>query len=296
MSESNADPTLPIYTLLCNRDVNRALRCLKSLHEFCRDSFRHSIIDDGSLTPDDRERLGEVLGPVSIISREEAEDRVGPMLQGKPNCQEYRKKHAFALKLIDTALLADGAFAHCDGDVLFLRAFQGFDRRLIGGEDFVFMKDFTTAYSIGYLDRHFRAAGLRLPQSVNAGFMYAGPGSFDLDFIEWFLGRPEYRVHAWVMEQTAWAALGGRRQLCYFADNQVVFPWKSSTYRDEWVALHFISPIRDRLDDVAFLDDLAHRASVDAPNVRMLRTRPAQFVGPLRDLGERLYRRLQPKV
>jgi hypothetical protein len=296
LSEPTPETALPIYTLLCSRDVDRALGCLRSLHISCREPFRHSIIDDGSLTARDAERLHEALNPLEILSREEAEDRVGPKLRGKPNCQHYRKNHAFALKLIDSAMLSDGAFAQCDGDVLFLRPFRGFDRRRSGGEDIVFMKDFTTAYSIGYIDRHFGAGRLRLPQSVNAGFMYAGPGAFDLDFIEWFLGRQEYRMHAWVMEQTAWAALGGRCRPHYFAPDQVAFPWRRSAYRDDWVALHFVAPIRDRLDDLAFLDDLARRAAVHASTVATLRTEPARFTGPLRDLGDRLYRRLRPKV
>ncbi|WP_406696205.1 hypothetical protein V5E97_34975 [Singulisphaera sp. Ch08] len=293
MSEpTNATP-LRIYTLLCNRDVDRALGCLSSLHSFCRDPFQQTIIDDGSLMPRDIERLHEAIPALEILSREEVEDQVGPKLQGKVNCQLYRKNHIFALKLIDSAMLSPGAFAQCDGDVLFLRPFQGFDRRPIGGEDVVFMKDSTTAYSISYLNRHFRHGRLRLPQFVNAGFMYADAGVFDLDFIEWFLGREEFRRHAWVMEQTAWAALGGRCRTHYFAPEQVAFPRGNMYFRDDSVCLHFISPLRHHLDDREYTNELTRRSSAHYASLAMLRTEPALYAGPLRDLSGRLYRRLR---
>lgn len=262
MSELTNATSLPIYTLLCSRDIDRALGCLGSLHRFCRDPFRHTIIDDGSLTPRDIERLHEAIQPIEILSREETEDRVGPMLRGKPNCQAYRERQCFALKLFDPAILSPGGFVHCDGDILFLRPFEGLDRRRFGGEDIVFMKDRATVYSVGYRDRHFRSDRVKLPQNVNAGFMYAGPGAFDLDFIEWYFGREEFYRYFPVIEQTAWAALGGRCRPYYFDPVQVAFPRPIKELRDDCVCLHFVSPVRHHLDNQEYIEELKQRAAL----------------------------------
>jgi hypothetical protein len=294
LSELTNETSLPIYTLLCSRHVDKALGCLSSLHRFCRDPFRHTIIDDGSLTPRDIERLHEAIHPLEILSREEADDRIGPQLQNKPNCQAYRKLHSLALKLIDLPLIAPGAFTHCDADILFLRPFQGVDRRRIGGEDIVFMKDIGTAYSISYLDRHFRPHRLRLPQFVNTGLMYVGPGAYDLDFVEWFLGREEFRRHVWVIEQTGWAALGGRCRSHFFVPEQIAFPSKNSASRDGCVCLHFISPLRHLLDNRDYIDDLMRRASAYLESLATLQIEPPLYLGPLRDLTSRLLYRLRP--
>ncbi|QEH35538.1 hypothetical protein OJF2_40900 [Aquisphaera giovannonii] len=288
---------LPIFTLLCHRHVEWALCCLRSLHAHLRDPFVHSLQDDGTLTDEDRARLREALGDVSILCREELDDRVAPALRDKPNCRAYRERQAFALKLIDSALLADGAFAQCDGDILFLRPAEGLDRRgLGGGEGFVFMKDNHTAYSVSYRNRHFGKGRIRLPQFVNAGFMYAGPGAYDLDFIEWFLGQDRYLSPTWVVEQTAWAALAGRRPSRYFAPDQVAFPVPSRRPDPaRCVALHFAGKTRARLDDRGFLEQLERDARPYQGEVARLETVPTHFVGPVKDFCGRVYGRLSPK-
>ena len=116
---------LPIYSLLCRADVDRALLCFDTLYRHCRDRFQLMVLDDGSLAASDCDRLLEKFRAMKILSTEEREDLVTPRLRGRPNCLRYRKEHIFSLKLLDGPLLDTGAFALCDGDIYFLRDFGG---------------------------------------------------------------------------------------------------------------------------------------------------------------------------
>lgn len=188
-SSSRIDlPPLPIYSLLCGADVNRALLCFDTLYRRCRDRFRLTVLDDGSLTASDRDRLLERFGEMKIISEEEREDLVAPRLRGKPNCLRYRKEHVFSLKLVDGPLLDTGAFALCDSDIYFVHDFDGIDRRASATDDLAFMQDWCNGYAISFSRRVLGRRPLRLPERLNAGILYVGPRTYDLDFIEWFLG------------------------------------------------------------------------------------------------------------
>ena len=112
--------------------------------------FRHVVIDDGSLTPADRDRLLGRFGGMTILSRAEQDERTLPLLKNHPNCRKFRTEQYFALKLIDPPLQAGGAFALCDGDILFVRDFRGIDRRSEPGQDLVAMCDWTSAYYVPF--------------------------------------------------------------------------------------------------------------------------------------------------
>jgi hypothetical protein len=289
-------PAFPIYTLLRHCDVSMGLSCLATLRRFARDAFQHVILDDGTLTEADRDGL-HGLGPIRIVPRNEADDLVMPLLRTKPNCARFRSDHPFALKLIDPPLLNSGRFALCDCDIVFLRPFAGLDREVVraGHEDIVFMRDRKTAYSVSFASRHWGLSRVRMPEFVNAGLLYVGPRTFDLDFVEWFLGRPEYRRSIWVLEQTAWAALGGRVRAHFFDPEQVAFPGVGPLLDSARVALHFISPFRDRLEEVRPRPEPErhHFANGHAPTT--LRTLPALFYGPARDAAVRLARRIRSR-
>src|SRR5690606_35617287 len=209
--------------------------------------------------------------------------------RSRPNCRRYRGDHAMALKLFDAPLLAGGPFASCDSDVLFLRPFRGLDRRGTG-EHFACMKDLATAYSMTFAVRHWGRHRLRLPEAVNAGVLYVGPGVYDLDFVEWLLGVEGFRHYDWVVEQTSWAALGGRVGARHFDPRQVAFPpRRGASFSEGWVALHYLSMRgRPRLQEPGYLAELGRRAAPLRGEVATLRTRPAASFGPARDLCGRI--------
>jgi hypothetical protein len=303
-SDSTDLPPLPVYSLLCSADVDRALLCFDTLYRRCRDRFRLTILSDGSLTTLDRDRLMAQFADIKIPSDEEREDLVAPRLRGKPNCLRYRDEHVFSRKLLDGPLLGSGAFALCDGDIYFVRDFTGIDRRVVASDDLVFMYDWCSGYSMSYFQRVLGPQPLRLPERLNAGILYSGPATYDLDFIEWFLGEKTFRGSGtsgelFLIEQTAWAALGGRVRSFYFDPEQVAFAKKEPAFSSRLVALHFARGLRQLLDDPSF------RASVEelpkaevAEGVARLESWPAIFDGVVKGVVKRLYRKLarRPEV
>ena len=125
------------------------------------------------------------------------------------HCFEYRHQQPFALKLLDVPLLSEGDIAFCDTDVLFLRPFFDLFRWSDDATGTVFMADCREAYSV--LPWHLVGPNkLQLPSRVNCGLFLLRKRAHDLDFLEWCLGRVEFRqIRIWI-EQTCWAALGNR--------------------------------------------------------------------------------------
>ena len=157
-------PPLPIYSMLCSTDVDRALLCFDTLYRRCRDRFQLTVLDDGSLSVLDRDRLMKAFGEMKILSKEEREDRVMPRLRGKPNCLRFRDEHIFSLKLLDGPLLGTGAFGLCDSDMYFVRNVTGVDRRAIATDDLVFMLDWCSGYTLGFLKRFLGATRCDCPR------------------------------------------------------------------------------------------------------------------------------------
>jgi hypothetical protein len=288
---------LPIYSLLCSADIERALLCFDTLYRRCRDQFQLTILDDGSLTPRDQERLIETFGKIKILSKEEREDLVAPQLRTKPNCLRFREEQIFSLKLLDGPLLGTGAFALCDGDIYFVREFAGIDRRAIPSDDLVFMHDWCSAYSLSFPRRFLGRPPLRIPEGLNAGILYVGPETYDLDFIEWFLGEDRFRgagtsKELFLLEQTAWAALAGRVRSSYFNPEQVAFATKDSAFSFRLVALHFARQLRQLLDDPSFRATLEQLPEARGEEVAQLESQAATFDGLLSGTIKRLYRKL----
>ena len=196
------------------------------------------------------------------------------ILARHPACRAYRRVNPLALKLLDAPLLArEESLAFCDGDVLFLRPFTGLFAWPGPEVGAVTMADLQDAYSVRswhlLLDRR-----LRLPRRINTGIVHFRTALYDLDLVEWFLGRSGYlRTPVWV-EQTAWALLAARAGCHVYDPRQVAFPEPRVHVPDDAVALHFISPRRDLLP--AYIDTVPDRTG--EPPVRV-RTRPATRCG-----------------
>ncbi len=296
-----ADPTtpgtpLPVFSLQCHRDLEMALQLLPSLLRRCRDPIELVVHDDGSLTPEDGDRLREALGPIRIVSREEADDLVIPRLAGKDKCLAYRKAHPFGMKLLDPALIAGGPFALCDGDILFLRDFRGLDRRSELDVDLSCMKDWASSYMFPFRERWFGAYRTPMADYVNAGLLYCTPKAFDLDYIEWYIGNPDFSYAERLAEQTVWGALAGRARTRYYDPEQVDFPALDPARSRDRVALHFISPLRHFLGDPGYMAKLevAPAGGGGAAGVATLRARPAIRHNLAQYIITRGYRKLRP--
>lgn len=237
---------LRVATLLGHAHVEMAIACLGSLRRCSADPIRFRIHEDGTLTPEDRERLEAGLGSLEFIARTEADGRVADLLSHRPSLRALRGTNPLALKLIDIPLLAEGDLAYCDSDVLFLRPFSGLFR--FPGEEVgaVFMSDRQNAYSVRswHLLAHPRLA---LPCRVNSGILLFRTRFYDPDLLEWYFSRPEFGFAPVWSEQTAWALLGWRAGCRLWDPSLVRLPEPREEGPGDAVALHFVSPLRNLL-------------------------------------------------
>jgi hypothetical protein len=246
-----------VATLLGHAHVGMALDCLGSLLRHSADPLRLRVHEDGTLTPEDRDRLASDLREVEFVSRAEADDRVADRLSGLPALQAFRRRNPLALKLLDIPLLSEGDLAYCDADILFPRPFSGLFRFPDAATGATFMSDRQNAYSVRswHLLVHRRLA---LPCRVNSGLLFFRTRHFDLDLLEWYFARPEFGFAPVWIEQTAWALLAWRAGCRLWDPRLVRLPEPGEVDPGEAVALHFVSPLRSLLP--GFLERARDRA------------------------------------
>lgn len=273
---------LVVTTLVGRTQTPAAQVCLESLRRYAAEPFRLRVHDDGTLREEDL----ALLAPDEVVSRREADERMEEILARYPACRAYRRVNPLALKLLDAPLLNPGeSLAFCDGDVLFLRPFSGLFTAEAGA---VMMADLQNAYSVRswhlLLDRR-----LRLPQRINTGVLRFRTALYDLDLVEWFLGRSGYlRTPVWV-EQTVWALLAARAGCLVYDPRQVSFPERPARVPEETVALHFISPRRDLLP--AYLEAVPDRTGEPPVAVRTMPARRCGWAALAGSEGRRLLAR-----
>lgn len=269
-------PPMPpriVSTLLGHAHVDMALLCLGSLLKESAEPLALQLHDDGTLSSEDLERLAAGLGEPAVVGRREADERVEALLGERRAARAFRRENPLGLKLLDAALLAPGGeLAFCDSDVLFLRPFTGlFDRP--AGTGALFMKDSQNAYSVRSWHL-LREPRLRLAARVNSGIVGMETRGFDLDLVEWYLGRPEYRFAPVWVEQTAWALLGEPLGARWLDPAWIAFPVPGREPGEGTVALHFVSPRRALLGPIAH--SLAGRQRpAEPPPPIVLRSFPA---------------------
>jgi hypothetical protein len=283
-----------VRTLIGHNQVEVGLRCLASLLRFTSESISLIIHDDGSLTGDDcKELIGRLPG-AEIVSREEADAIVDPLVKSHPECRAYRERHPLALKLIDMALLPSEDLAYCDSDVLFLKPHTGLFTWPDEGTGGVFMQDVQDAYSLR--PWHIYPLGeVRVPRRVNSGLILFRSSAYDLDFVEWLLSRKQLsevfqkRPH-WI-EQTCWAALGWRAGCRVWSGRQIIIATPSmKDFSDDTVAIHFVAACRGRLSDFSAQ---SYGSSSPSDRATEIRSGPARISSPLRMFGQDLLNNLR---
>jgi len=283
-----------VRTLIGHNQVEVGLRCLPSLIHFSSEPVKLLLHDDGTLTDDDCEKLIARLSGADILSRDEADATVVPLLKRHPKCRAYRQRHPLALKLIDMPLIQSEELAYCDSDVLFLKPHMGLFSMPEPKTAAIFMQDIQDAYSLR--PWHIYPMGkVRVPRRVNAGLILFKSSAYDLDFVEWMLNREQLsevfqkRPH-WI-EQTCWAALGWRVGCRVWSERQIIIATPSmKDFSDETVAIHFVAACRGKLSDFSAPSYSSSSASDAATEIR---SGPARISSPLRMFGQDLLNKLR---
>ena len=261
-----------LRTLLCHRDVGLAIHCLDSVMRLSADPVQLVIHDDGSLTPEDREKLAKALPGSRILDRQVADDIMAERLSAYPNARAFREGSVWGLKLLDVVLAEPGLCFYLDSDIRFFLPFRGLFADAATRGRCVFLRDTVwQAYSIRpwhLLDQR----GLRVASGINTGLTLCDPQVFDLGFVDWFLGQLDWRViPAWT-EPTCWAALALRADGQAIDPKQVTNLYPSAKVTEQSLGAHFLSAYRSQWQ--ALLDQPVRHTISRATDVRFQTLRP----------------------
>ena len=282
-----------INTLLCHRDVEKALLCLGSFVAACdlgtdndeTDPLRLRVFSDGSLSAEDLEVLRAQLPIETVIERAEMGARVAPLLEKHPRCRALSESSALGLKLIEMPLycrgvLGEARFVYSDCDILYFQ-------RLTNARD-LWKRDLLLCERDVVLSGRPSRILPHAPilNDVNSGLISLPGQLVDLDFIEWFLGQDAmHTAHPFLREQTCWALLGARSaNPVYLCDpREIVCNHFFAALEPQTIALHFIAGLKSRVAEFAPLG-LTKASAPQAPR-RELHFRRARHLTRSRALA-----------
>jgi hypothetical protein len=240
-----------VRTLLGHQHFDLSMKCLGTARRFNRDPFGLVVHDDGTLTERELDGMQRLLAPTTVVRRAEADEMVLAQLKNYPACARFREEHPLAMKLFDVALLGEGEIAAIDSDVCFFRPF----RRLFTFPDeqtgAVFMRDFQNAYALRSFD-YWPIGDFRVPCRANTGIIHFRRRDYDLDFLErmlWQYGPAMTKRMAWWVEQTCWAALGGRARCRVLDLQQFSVAREVQSRSPTTIGLHFVGASRHLFDE-----------------------------------------------
>jgi hypothetical protein len=214
---SAADGEIEIHMLLHHQRILEGIWALYSLAYFAGRSCQILVHSDGSLTPDDAERLERVLPGTQILQRRDSDLRVGMHLEqlGYAHSARFRKSLIFALKLFDPFFYGTrSTFVLLDSDVLFFEH----PSELLNDVN-VYSPDNGVRYCLA-ADVMQELLGRPCTPLFNPGVLRVSRDVLDLERVEQYLHRPEFwgsgtRPHYYA-ELTLWAmqlTLAGARPL-----------------------------------------------------------------------------------
>lgn len=209
------------------------------------DPVRLVIHEDGSLTGGDKERIETRLPGTRILQRRDADAIMAEKLASHSNARSFRDGSVWGLKLLDVVLSEPGLCFYVDGDIRFFRPFRGLFADGAARGRCVFLRDTAwQSYSVRpwhLLDRR----GLSVASGINTGLTLCDPAIFDLDFVDWFLGQPDWRViPAWT-EPTCWAALALRDNGHAVIPEQLTNLYPNARITERTLGGHFLSAYRN---------------------------------------------------
>jgi hypothetical protein len=214
--ERQEDDKIIVQSLIGGSQLPFYLHCLKSLIAFCREPIDLHLHTDGSLYQKEKDYIhSELTGTiVTITDSSENTSRVLDFLQGRPNCQKFRKDSIWGIEFFDPIYTfpEDRISFYLDADILFLRPFsQLFDRNQVRGGA-IFLKDTQwDAYCFRPWQMLLCKNKPQVVEGITTGLVFWDKTAIDWDYLEWFLG--EHRLHQipeWIMP----TAQAGLANLC----------------------------------------------------------------------------------
>jgi hypothetical protein len=247
--EEHEDKKIIVQSLIGGSQLPFYLSCLKSLVTFCQDRIELQLHTDGSLSGKDKEFIHSELNgtTITITDSSENSNRVLDYLQGRPNCQKFRKVSLWGIEFFDPiyAFPEDPISFYLDADILFLRPFTGlFDRNQVENGA-IFLKD---SQWDAYCFRPWQMLlGKNKPQAVKGittGLVFWDKTAIDWDYLEWFLGEDHLqKIPEWIMP-TAQAGLAHRCEAKTISPRQITNLYPNAQIHDNTFGVHLLGSFR----------------------------------------------------
>jgi hypothetical protein len=247
--EEHEDKKIIVQSLIGGSQLPFYLRCLNSLVTFCQERIDLQLHTDGTLSHKEKDSIyAELAGTtVNISESSENKSRVLDYLQGRPNCQKFRKDSIWGIEFFDPIWVfpKDPISFYLDADILFLRPFSGlFDRNQVKNGA-IFLKD---SQWDAYCFRPWQMLlGKNKPQAVKGittGLVFWDKTAIDWDYLEWFLGENHlHQIPEWIMP-TAQAGLANRCDAKTISPRQVTNLYPNAQIHDDTFGVHLLGSYR----------------------------------------------------
>ena len=245
---------MQIATLICHRDVERALTCLDSARWAFNNDVSFVFFSDGTLSAEDETLLCAHFSNSRVVSRQELEQSVSEELEKLPHCRKIIPSSIYSLKLIHMPLffqrvLNQKHYRYLDTDILFFERVENW-RALWEKNAFLCEREVILSGRPFVILKHHPVL-----RDVNAGLISFDMRHHDLEFIESFLGNEELiKTNYGVLEQTCWNLLGARAHsqgeaVWQIAPDQIVSSHYFETMQPRQVGLHFIGKLKPRVHE-----------------------------------------------
>ena len=268
--EEQLDEKIIVQSLIGGSQLPFYLNCLKSLVAFCQDSISLRLHTDGTLTQKDKDSIhSELTGTiVAITESSENSCRVLDFLQGRPNCQKFRKESIWGIEFFDPiyAFPEDPISFYLDADILFLRPFSGlFDRNQVKGGA-IFLKD-TQWDAYSFRPWHM-LTGKNKPQAVKGittGLVFWNKTVIDWDYLEWFLGENHlHQIPEWIMP-TAQAGLANRCEAKTISPRHLPNLYPNARIHEDTFGVHLLGSYRKEW--IEKLDKRTQNSAENLPSI-----------------------------
>ena len=247
--DEQEDEKIIVQSLIGGSQLPFYLSCLKSLVTFCQDRIDLHLHADGTLSQEDKDFIQTELNgtKVAITDSSENASRVLDYLQGRPNCQKFRKDSIWGIEFFDPIYKfpKDPISFYLDADILFLRPFSGlFDRNQVKNGA-VFLNDTQwDAYSFRPLQMLIGKNKPQVVKGITTGLVFWDKTVIDWDYLEWFLGENHlHQIPEWIMP-TAQAGLATRCESKTISPKQITNLYPNAQIHEDTFGVHLLGSYR----------------------------------------------------
>lgn len=242
--------SITVHTLCGKSDIEMAKESILSLQKFSSHPIHHKIFSDGTIC-DQEDYLRNSGIKCSIVSKEEADDRVAPIIANTPKIQKMRRENPRTRKTFDIPLLSeDVIICMADTDVFGVRPYHNLFE---SSRTLAFNKEHRIGTSGTWRDIIKSRRKFPLALKLNSGLYQVSKRIYDLDFFEFTLKNSAFFPGTgYLHEQTLWSAFAAQNisKLELFTPEQIAVVTDKTNLRDQRLCVaHFIRPSRYRIKE-----------------------------------------------